>query len=146
MPPYSARAQVTRSSAVEAIEPALPAAVTTEVNGTTSVPSVSGIGFSLDVRSVEPVGPRERAARRVDALVVGVVEPERGQEPRVQLLGQRRLLDRLGEQAEDQVVRVRVVPALAGLEVRLADVGERLLGGPDPRRGPTSSASSMSGS
>ena len=38
-PAYRARAQRARSSAVVAIEPAPPAAVTTEVNGTTEVPS-----------------------------------------------------------------------------------------------------------
>jgi hypothetical protein len=38
-PPYRARAQRTRSLEVEAIEPAAPAAVTTEVNGATFVPS-----------------------------------------------------------------------------------------------------------
>ena len=38
-PPYRARAQRTRSLEVVAIDPAAPAAVTTEVNGTTWVPS-----------------------------------------------------------------------------------------------------------
>ena len=38
-PPYKARPQWTRSSALVAIEPAAPAAVTTEVKGTIAVPS-----------------------------------------------------------------------------------------------------------
>ena len=44
-PPYSARAQSTRSVGVEAIAPAPPAAVMTEVNGATRVPSERSIGL-----------------------------------------------------------------------------------------------------
>ena len=45
-PPYSAFAQCTRSSGVEATEPAAPAAVTTEVKGIIGVPSERSMGLA----------------------------------------------------------------------------------------------------
>jgi hypothetical protein len=65
-------------------------------------------------------------------LVPGVVEVERIQETGPDLLGERRLPDCLGQHPEDEVVGVRVRPALARLEVGLADVLHGRSGVPAP--------------
>jgi hypothetical protein len=53
-----------------------------------------------------------------------VIEIERSEEARFELGRQGGLADALGDEPEQEVVRVRVVPPLAGLEVGLADVLE----------------------
>ena len=99
-----------------AIEPAAPDAVTTEVNGTTAVPSDRSMAGQLRVGAGEPVavGDRARAASRRPGTHVWS-SPSGAEEPVAQLVGDRARADGLGEHAQDQVVRVRVVPAVPGL-------------------------------
>ena len=133
-PPYRARAQWTRSLEVEAIEPAAPAAVTTEVNGATRGAVGQVDGRQLRVGADEAVVPHERTLRLLHRLVERAIETERGEEAGPELLGDRAATDRLGDQAEDEVVGVRVVPRRARLGVRLADVGQRTSRIPDAGR------------
>ena len=112
--PYMARAQTRDRSAVVAIRPAPPAAVTTEVNGTTRVPSDRSIG--LRVAGCEPVAVGDGTVRHPVALVYVWDRPERPEEAVRSCVWSERSADLLGEHAEDQVVRVRVVPAVARRE------------------------------
>ena len=117
-----------------AIEPAAPDAVTTDVNGTSARAVAEVDRGKRRFGSGEPVAVGDRTGGPVDCLVVGVAQPERGEEAIAQLLGDRGAADGLGQHAQDQVVRVRVVPRHPGLGVRLADVSQRP--GRDPRYEP----------
>ena len=71
----------------------------------------------LGAGAVEAVAMRDRAARRPVDLLERVVEIERSEEARPQLRRRAVAADALGDEPEQEVVRVRVVPSLAGLEV-----------------------------
>ncbi len=92
--------------------PAPPAAVTTEVNGTTGVPSDRSMALGV-LRGRTRTGSRgRRSAWRASVGWYQVWRRPSGlEEAGPDLLAERRRADALGEQAEDEVVRVRVVPA-----------------------------------
>ena len=64
-----------------AIEPAPPAAVTTDLNGHTGDFADRSIGGARQPGSGEPVAVGKRAARLLDRLVPRRVEVERNEEP-----------------------------------------------------------------
>ena len=79
-PPYSARAQRARSLAFEAMPPAPPAAVTTEVNGMSGLPSDRSIGAGILVASIRSGSraPRPTSATRSAGTRCGAGRAARG--------------------------------------------------------------------
>ena len=115
-----------RSSAVVAIEPAPPAAVTTEVNGTTEVPSDRSMAGQLRVGAEEPVAAGQRAPAAARTTGRSCASSPSGPKNRSwSWSASGAPPTRLGDHPEDQVVRVRVVPLRARPGVRLAEVLER---------------------
>ena len=143
-PPYSARAQRARSLGVrgEAAGAAGGGDDRGERHERGAIGQVDGAGVLG--RRLEAVAMGDVRRRRFASGWYHVWSRPSGSRKRARTWSAKgRLPDSLGEHAKDEVVRVRVVPSLAGLEIRLAHVLHRVRAIPAPVRLASAVARSM---